>query len=202
MIYDLLLPATPAATTLLVAAIVAIAGLWAGAEGATAAAKRIARGLGVTELVIGLTLVSIASSLPEILVNISAVLGDASDIAAGNVVGSCFVQISLVLGLCAVFAGRLSLRPRERLRDGLAVVLANLVFIAVAFDGFAGRVEGLALVVAYAVYLAIIVRTAHPPEAEAQPDSDVARRERAPGRLADVVSGLSRPAGSARAAVT
>ncbi len=175
MVAELILPSQASALLLVVAALATIAGLWLGSEGVTATATRLARMFGVPDLVIGLTIVSIASSLPEIFVNLNAVNGGAAGIAAGNVVGSSFVQISLVLGLCALFAGHLKLNAREFWRDGSAVVLANLGFIAVAYDGRTSLVEGIVLVAAYAAYLAAITWTARPDgpsasDADAKPD--------------------------------
>ncbi len=152
--------ASAPATVQAIAAAGALLGLWLGAEAATRFATALAFKLGVSPLVIGLTLVSVASSLPEIFVNITAVLGGDDDIAAGNVVGSCLVQITLVLGLCGVVAGVLPLAPRAVRRDGSMVLIANLAMIAVILDGAVTTSEAAVLIVAYASYIALVVATA------------------------------------------
>jgi cation:H+ antiporter len=141
------------------AVLFAIAGLWLGAQQATQYASALAFKLGISAVVIGLTLVSIVTSLPEIFVNISAVRGGSGDIAAGNVIGSCFIQISFVLGLCALIAGRLSLSRSQVWRDGSMVVAANLAMLGVMTDGFIGITEALFFVAAYAAYLTYLVRS-------------------------------------------
>lgn len=69
-------------------------------EGATA----IARQLEISDLVIGLTIVSLGTSMPELTVNILASMGGSADIAIGNVLGSNIANVLLILGLSAVFA--------------------------------------------------------------------------------------------------
>ncbi len=148
----------------ILAATFAIAGLWLGSETATRTARALARSVGVSDLVIGLTLVSIASSLPEIFVNLSAVWTDSHDVAAGNVVGSCFIQISMVLGLCAVIAGRLPISLRELQRDGCMVVAANILMIATAMSGRITALEAAGLLAVYVIYLVYVVQTAKSPQ--------------------------------------
>lgn len=71
--------------------------------------RRIARWMGVTEFIIGLMVVSIGTSLPEIFLNLSAgfyrLQGvETSGIAVGNIVGSCLSQITLILGVSGLVA--------------------------------------------------------------------------------------------------
>lgn len=96
-----------------VTGLAALVGLWFGSEIVILAARGLARRFGVSDLLIGLTVVSIASSLPEIFVNISAALQGEDSVAFGNVVGSCQVQITLLLGLTAMLAGRFIRRDRN-----------------------------------------------------------------------------------------
>jgi len=140
-----------------VIAIVAIAVLWVGAEHAAKYAAALAGRAGVSPLLIGLTVLSIASSLPEIFVNVAAVLGGNDDVAAGNVIGSCLVQITLVLGLCAVIAGGFDSGLREIRRDGLIVIAAALAMIVVISDDIVSVGEGLLLVAAYLGYIIFLV---------------------------------------------
>ena len=67
------------------------------------AATRFARALGVSDLVVGLTIIAAGTSLPEVATSIIASLRGERDIAVGNVVGSNICNIALVLGLTAVF---------------------------------------------------------------------------------------------------
>lgn len=134
-----------------------VIGLWIGSEWAVLGARGLAIQLGMSELLIGLTIMSIISSLPEIAVNISAALAGVDDVAAGNVVGSCFVQISFILGLCVLISGRMTRQRSGIPRDGLVLIGANVAFIVLAFDGNISLIEGSALIIAYAIYLVFII---------------------------------------------
>ena len=141
------------------AGVVALAGLWAGSEVVIVAGRVLARRFGVSDLIVGLTIVSVASSLPEIFVNISAALKGEDSVAFGNVVGSCQVQITLILGLTAVFAGRLSGGNGTLIRDGVALVFANAAVFYLGQDGRIDGQEGFGLIAAYIFYLLYVLMT-------------------------------------------
>ena len=82
--------------------ILGVALLYFGAEYLIRGGVAIAKKLGVSPLLIGLTLVAFGTSAPELVVSIQAALSDSGDIAVGNVVGSNICNIALILGLCAV----------------------------------------------------------------------------------------------------
>lgn len=75
-----------------------VALLYFGAEFLVRGGVRIATGLGVTPLVIGLTLVAFATSAPELVVSVTGALRGSGDLAVGNVVGSNICNIALILG--------------------------------------------------------------------------------------------------------
>ena len=83
-------------------ALIGIAGLYYGAELLVKGGVSIAQKIGVSSLVIGLTLVAFATSSPELVVSVSAALDGSADISLGNIVGSNICNIVLILGLCAV----------------------------------------------------------------------------------------------------
>jgi len=134
-------------------AIMAIAGLWFGSDKVIWGVKRIARKFGISELIIGLTIVSIGSSLPEIFVNISAGMRGVDDIGVGNIVGSCFVQISFILALCVLVGGPMKSQKSKLKRDGAMVVGSIVLLFLLGLDGSIGTGEGLLLVLMYASYL-------------------------------------------------
>lgn len=123
-------------------------------EGATA----LARVMGVSELVIGLTLVATGTSLPELATSIVAALRNQRDIAVGNVVGSNVFNLLGVLGISSVVAGSPIVVTRASLVVDFPVVVVSAVLCLVFF--YSGRqlsrLEGgfmLACYVAYASYL-------------------------------------------------
>ncbi|MBC88706.1 MAG: hypothetical protein CMB12_05445 [Euryarchaeota archaeon] len=131
------------------------------------AVKIVARRFGMSELIIGLTIVSIGTSMPEILVGVSSSLevaangctpeACASDFALGNIYGSVLVQISLVLGI-VVLIHPLEVRPDWLARDGLLMFLAVIVLtMLILIDAKLDRMEGLILCLVYLMYLVNLI---------------------------------------------
>ncbi len=121
-------------------------------------AKGLARRAGIAEVVIGLTIVSIGTSLPEILVTSTAAYGGTDDpamvdLAIGNIFGSVLVQITLILGI-VVMVRPLEIRPDWLRRDGMlmlgAVVLLSLLLF---WNNNLTRWEGAILVILYLSYI-------------------------------------------------
>jgi len=119
------------------------------------AAATIAKKLGVSEFVIGLTLVAVGTSLPELASSIFAALKAESDIVVGNVVGSNIANIGLIVGIGALLT--VIMTRREMLqRDGYIMLFAALLFYLFSFNGVISRFEAMLLLllyVAYAVFL-------------------------------------------------
>ncbi len=137
--------------------LMSVLGLWYGSDKVIWAVKRIARKYGIPELIIGLTLVSIGSSLPEIFVNISAGLRGADDIGVGNIVGSCFVQISFILGLCVLIGGSLKEERKNLKRDGLMLIFANAVVFFLGLNGHISALEGALMMCIYVLFVCYLI---------------------------------------------
>ncbi|MEC7229022.1 MAG: calcium/sodium antiporter [Candidatus Thermoplasmatota archaeon] len=121
-------------------------------------AKGLARRGGIPEVVIGLTIVSIGTSLPEILVTSTSALNvtenqEVADFAIGGILGSVLVQITLILGFVALVKG-LKIRPSWLNRDGLIMMLSLLLmtFFLISDEGI-NRIEGIILSSLYIVYI-------------------------------------------------
>lgn len=106
----------------------------------------------VSPLLVGLTIVALATSTPELVVSLTAGLEGVTDIAVGNVVGSNIANILLIIGTTAVIAP-IATQPRRLLRDTGALVLATAVFVVFALMGSFGIVEGLVMLVLLTAYL-------------------------------------------------
>jgi cation:H+ antiporter len=129
------------------------------------AAIEFARYLGVSELVIGLTIVAAGTSLPEVATSILAAIRGERDIAVGNVVGSNIFNILAVLGVSAVVApGALTIPPAVLAFDLPVMVAVAVACLPIFFTGnLIARWEGglfLAYYVAYTTYL-ILLATRH-----------------------------------------
>ncbi|APH71775.1 calcium/sodium antiporter [Aquibium oceanicum] len=142
--------------------------LFGGGEFLVRGAVSAARRFGVSELVIGLTIVGFATSTPELLVSVQAALKGSPEIAIGNVVGSNIANILLIGGFTALIASMVA--PDGELKRDLRVMLASsaLILPAAAW-GAIPRLGGLLLVALLAVYLYAHFRAAR--HANAKPDS-------------------------------
>ena len=114
-------------------------------------ATDIAVRIGVSERVIGLTLVAVGTSLPELVVCVAAALKREYDMAVGNIVGSNIFNILFVLGATA------AIRPlpfeSACLMDGLVALMAvTMLMIFVARNSKLGRVGGILFLIAYGIY--------------------------------------------------
>ncbi|NDP48841.1 MAG: calcium/sodium antiporter [Sulfuriferula multivorans] len=126
------------------------------------AAVTLARQLGMSELIVGLTIVAIGTSLPEVATSVMAALRGQRDIAVGNVIGSCIFNILAVLGISASIAPGALLVPSSLLAFDLPVMVAvTVACLPIFFTGhLIARWEGgvfLAYYIAYTTYLILDV---------------------------------------------
>ncbi len=124
--------------------ITGIAGVWIGADSAVEGASLLGAKLGISPTVVGLTVVAVGTSLPELLICLIAALRGSADIAAGNIVGSNVSNICLIIGISAALS---TIYIRQGLRAetiAAASFLALLVFLC--SDGALSGAEGGAVV--------------------------------------------------------
>lgn len=130
-----------------------------GAEGLVRGGAGLALRLGLTPLVIGLTVVAFGTSSPEMVVSLQAARAGEAAIAIGNVVGSNICNIALILGLCALLrplhAQRAIIRREVPILIGISVLGGALLL-----DGGLTRIEGVALFTLLLVYTVYTVRAA------------------------------------------
>ena len=131
-----------------------LAGAYALVEGGSSLALR----LGISELAVGLTVVAMGTSAPELLVSLLSAFQGAKDIAVGNVVGSNIFNILWILGLTATITP-IGYNPALNL-DIWFLVLVTILFFIFTFTGKRHKVdrrEGLLFVVLYVGYLVFLV---------------------------------------------
>lgn len=129
--------------------------LYFGADWMVRGAARLGTSLGLSSLVIGLTVVSLGTSAPELFVAIMATMRGSADIAVGNVLGSNLANIGLILGLTAIIcplsvAGRV-VKKEMPIMVGLTLLVAPLVM-----DGEIDRLDGFVLTALLASYLGFV----------------------------------------------
>jgi cation:H+ antiporter len=130
--------------------------LYFGADWLVGAATAVARRLGVSPLLVGLTVVALGTSLPELVVGVRAALRGHAGISLGNVVGANAINIGLVLGTAALVRP-LAVQLRVLKWDLPAMLVAALLMSAMAADGEVGRLEGAVLLAGMAGYVALNV---------------------------------------------
>ncbi len=133
-----------------------LVGLLIGGELIVRGAVATALRLGLSPLLVGLTIVAFGTSAPEIVTSVQAALAGAPSLAVGNVVGSNIANVLLVVGLCALVRPMVVATVEFR-RDAWAMTFGTLVGIGVLFLGyfhFIDRWVGIALVALLAGYLA------------------------------------------------
>ncbi len=140
-----------------------------GAEILIRGATALARRFGVSDLLIGLTLVGFGTSTPELVSSVQAALIGSPGVAVGNVVGSNIANILLILGLSVLIAP-FAVERKAFQRDGIVVLAATLAVIAVSMTGEFSRLAGmgfLAAIASYIVYAFVTERRApDSPQAE------------------------------------
>lgn len=141
--------------------------LYAGAEGLVRGSAALAVRLGITPLVIGLTVVAFGTSTPEMVVSVGAALSGQGGIAAGNVVGSNISNIALILGLSALVYP-LATQVRIIRIDLPLMLLASIVLAGMLANQSLGRAEGGVLFAGFVAYIAFTVRAARREKADAQ----------------------------------
>lgn len=108
--------------------------------------------LGITPLVVGLTVVAFGTSAPELIVSLSAALKGSTDIAMGNVVGSNIANVLMILGATALVSG-IATRGHDLRESWAMMIAASVLLIALAFLGPIGRFQGLILLGALGLIL-------------------------------------------------
>ena len=128
-----------------------------GGEWLVRGAVSLAGRLGVSPLIVGLSVVAAGTSAPELFVSLISVLEDKPAIAIGNVVGSNIANILLVLGVAALI-WPVAVRRGIARRDGPALVGATVLFGALALVGIIDRPVGIAMTAALIVWLHMVYR--------------------------------------------
>ena len=170
--------------------------LVAGAELLVRSSVYVALRLGVSPLVVGLTIVSVGTSAPELVASVAAALQKSPGIAVGNIVGSNIANGLLVAGAAALIfplrVARVTLR-----RDGVIAFVAALLFWAVCWLGLLNWIVGIFLLLSLALYVWQSYREADPVVASAGvPEGSVAGPMARFGALAIPVAILGAIAGA------
>ena len=151
-----LIPIIGTIPTLIFGVIFGIFLLTMGAESFVKGASALAERYKIPKFLIGLSLVSLGTSLPEIFVNVISAWSGKSGLAIGNVVGSNILNTLCVLGICAIIAP-LVIQHKIIKREVPVMLFSSFLFAVMAFDGKIERVEAFTLVVILVIYTLVQV---------------------------------------------
>lgn len=136
--------------------IIGLAGIIIGGDLSVDGAKEIARAFGLSEALIGLTIVAFGTSLPELVTSIIAAKKGESDIAVGNVIGSNIFNILLILGLSATILP-MSVSNTYLYDIVILIIIMIATFIPIAKTKKVGRGMGVTMIITYILYTAYLI---------------------------------------------
>jgi len=134
--------------------------------------------LGISPFIVGVTIVSLGTSLPELLTGLVALYsdigGDTTIFVADNIIGSNVSNILLVIGISAIIAGMISIK-KNILSDDMPILFASTIFIIITLaDGKFTRLEAMIALLGYIIYMWYNIRS----NTQTQHDKDVAKEMR------------------------
>ena len=136
-----------------------VIGLYLGAHWLVFGAAGLGRTIGARPIVVGLTVVSLGTSAPELVVCVLAAIGGSSDLAIGNALGSNLANIGLILAVTAIVQP-LGVNRRMVVREIPAMLAITLLAYPLIADHAVSRLDGAALLGLLALYLAALLRSA------------------------------------------
>lgn len=159
-----------------------LAALFFGGEWLVSGAARIAQSFGISKLIVGLTVVAMGTSAPELVVSVNAALIGSSDISVGNIVGSNIANIGLILGISGVIfplTVHYGLLKKE-----LPIMLAASIGAYLAFmDGIINRFEGVLLLTGMVIFILFMIDSARKGDKTDDADDD----NETPNRVRDIL---------------
>lgn len=152
-------------TELLIFLVLGLTGLWLGSQLAIRGFENMARHFGISHLFIGLTVVAIGTSMPEIAVSvIGAVdilmgfeMSAISGIVIGNKIGSYINQVTIIMGIVGL-VGLMTITKRELKREGTMLIISIILFSLVSLDLTITPLEGAVVTIAYLLYFIYLVK--------------------------------------------
>ncbi len=138
---------------------------------------RVAEYFNVSKLIIGVTIVSMGTSLPELCVSLSAALDGSANISIGNVVGSNIANVCLILGITAIIITLPISRSVIR-RDLMILLAATLLFAFALIDSEINLLEGIFLLLLMVLYMYLTFKSAKKDAQQSEPEEDDAPKKK------------------------
>lgn len=128
-----------------------------GADWFLDSAEKIGLSLGLSPFIVGVTIVGLGTSFPELFASLMAVLQGANEIVTSNAIGSNVSNILLIIGFSAVVGGGLAVTKNLIDLDLPMLVAATVLLLGVAYDGIITRPESILLVISYVIYFSYTI---------------------------------------------
>ena len=130
-----------------------------GAEFLVSSGKTIATGIGISEAIIGFTVIALGTSLPELVTTLTAIRKKENSLSVGNIIGANIIDTTLILPLCAVING--TALPVEKINlvfdFPICIAACAVAIIPTIFQGKFKKWQGYALLGIYAIYMILLV---------------------------------------------
>ena len=130
-----------------------------GAEFLVSSGKTIAAGIGISETIIGFTVIALGTSLPELVTTLTAIYKKESSLSVGNIIGANIIDAAFILPLCAILDG--SALPVERINlvfdFPVCIAACSVAIIPTVIMGKFKKWQGYALLAIYAAYMLLLV---------------------------------------------
>ena len=130
-----------------------------GADLLTAGAVGMAERIGVPQIIIGLTIVAMGTSMPEFFVSLMSAINGTPDLAVGNIVGSNIFNALLIVG-CAAMVAPITIQKSTVKKDIPVAVFASVLLMAMTLDGHISRIDASILFIVFIAYMWITLRGA------------------------------------------
>ncbi len=157
--------------------LVGLVALIKGADFFVEGSSNVARMLKIPPMIIGLTIVSLGTSLPEAAVSVTAALSGNNDLSLSNVTGSNIFNILVVVGVCVLIRPLQSDKASLK-RDFPVSIGASILLLLFALNGTIGRVEGLIFLVICVIYLVFLTKTAMKSRTNSADDAEIVESKR------------------------
>ena len=138
----------------------------------TGSAESIGLQFGLPPFVVGATIVALGTSLPELISSVIAVLDGASEIVAGNVVGSNITNLFVILGVAAIIDGHVRIKQRIAIVDLPFLLGSTMLLSLLLWNGHVNRLDAVLLLAALGIYLHYVLTTQDSLEPEKDPGRD------------------------------
>lgn len=128
-----------------------------GADWLVTSASRLAERLGLSPLVVGLTIVAFGTSAPELVVSVTAASRGQAGLAIGNVMGSTVANVGLIVGIAAL-TRPIAVHRRVLKRESPLLIFVLALVMVLSFNNALGRLDGFVLITGFSFYMAFLLR--------------------------------------------